>query len=328
MRYRSAMNTVTLDEIDRGLVHALQIDGRAPLRTIAEVLEVSENTVARRYRRLRSTGTLRVTGAVNGARLGYVAWTMRLVATPDAASSIANALAARDDTSWIYLLSGGTEICCNTQVRTAADRDDLLLRKLPRTARVTSVSAHELVHTFALPGGWAGLHALPEEKAARLRPPPPADDDAPLELEPGDQALFDLLAVDGRATYTELAARTGWSDATVKRRMAALRHHGVLTYHLDVRLEQLGFASQTRLWMAVSPSGLEEVGHALASHPETSFVVATTGATNLTAMINCRSGGDLYRYLTRRVAPLTAIRTLETAPVIRTVKRTGSPLPR
>ncbi|MGO4752694.1 Lrp/AsnC family transcriptional regulator, partial [Streptomyces sp. 2MCAF27] len=52
-------DTVTLDDIDRGLVHALQIDGRAPLRTLGEALGVSENTVARRYRRLRSAGVLR-----------------------------------------------------------------------------------------------------------------------------------------------------------------------------------------------------------------------------------------------------------------------------
>ncbi|MYR89980.1 AsnC family transcriptional regulator, partial [Streptomyces sp. SID685] len=42
------------DELDRRLVHALQIDGRAPFSTIAEALGVSDRTVARRYARLRS----------------------------------------------------------------------------------------------------------------------------------------------------------------------------------------------------------------------------------------------------------------------------------
>ncbi|UOX89737.1 Lrp/AsnC ligand binding domain-containing protein [Amycolatopsis sp. FBCC-B4732] len=66
----------------------------------------------------------------------------------------------------------------------------------------------------------------------------------------------------------------------------------------------------------------------LASHPETSFAVATTGTTNLTAMVNCRDGGDLYRYLTGRVAGIRGVQTLESAPVIRTVKRAGTPLRR
>ncbi|WP_428843372.1 AsnC family transcriptional regulator [Streptomyces sparsogenes] len=44
------MNTdpVILDDIDRGLVHALQIDGRAPLRTLGEVLGVSRRAGVKR----------------------------------------------------------------------------------------------------------------------------------------------------------------------------------------------------------------------------------------------------------------------------------------
>lgn len=45
-------------------------------------------------------------------------------------------------------------------------------------------------------------------------------------------------------------------------------------------------------------------------------------------MVNCRDGGDLYRYLTGRVAGIRGVQTLESAPVIRTVKRAGTPLRR
>ncbi|MFD7134491.1 AsnC family transcriptional regulator [Streptomyces sp. NPDC059894] len=40
-----------LDDSDRGLIHALRIDGRAPFSAIADVLGVSAQTVSRRYRR-------------------------------------------------------------------------------------------------------------------------------------------------------------------------------------------------------------------------------------------------------------------------------------
>ena len=125
-----------LDELDRGLVHALQLDGRVPFARIAEVLEVSEHTVARRYRRLRTAGVLRVVGAVDGFRLGYASWTVRLRCTPDAAGAIAVALARRSDTFWVHVLSGGTEISCNLQAGSDAERDGFLLEKLPGTRRV------------------------------------------------------------------------------------------------------------------------------------------------------------------------------------------------
>ncbi|HEY2270636.1 MAG TPA: AsnC family protein, partial [Streptosporangiaceae bacterium] len=46
----SALKTDQLDDIDRGLVHALQVSGRAPFGVIGEALGVSDHTIARRYR--------------------------------------------------------------------------------------------------------------------------------------------------------------------------------------------------------------------------------------------------------------------------------------
>ena len=76
--------------------------------------------------------------------------------------------------------------------------------------------------------------------------------------------------------------------------------------------------------MAVEPSALSSAANALAEHPEVSFVAVTTGATNLTAAIACRDTHHLYRYLTERIAKLGGVRTMETAPVVRTVKRVGA----
>ncbi|TDD63595.1 Lrp/AsnC family transcriptional regulator [Actinomadura rubrisoli] len=321
------MEDVTLDAVDRGLVHALQIDGRAPFSRIGEALGVSENTVARRYRRLRSSGVLRVVGTVNGRRLGYTSWTIRLRCTPDAAGSIADALAARDDTSFVYLLSGGTEISCNTQTRSVDERDVLLLDKLPRTRRVIGVSAHLLLRSYALPGTWLGPATLPPDRAALLHPHPPEAGGEAIEVGPADRALFGALARDGRAAHTDLARATGWSDSTVRRRTETLRRAGVLGFQVDIEPRRLGFHAEARLWMSVRPSALSDVAAAMAAHPEISFVALTTGPTNLVAAVNCRDTEDLARYLTERVATLEAIAALETAPVIRTVKRAGPLLP-
>ncbi|WP_272924802.1 MULTISPECIES: Lrp/AsnC family transcriptional regulator [unclassified Streptomyces] len=143
----------------------------------------------------------------------------------------------------------------------------------------------------------------------------------------GDRSLFDLLSQDGRASCIELAAATGWSESTVRRRLTTLRRAGVLTFLVDISPAALGFRSEARLWMSVRPSRLTAVASAMARHPEVSLVAQTTGPTNLLAAVNCRSSLDLARYLTERIASLDAIHTLETAPVLRTVKRAGSLLP-
>ncbi|MCC5578721.1 Lrp/AsnC family transcriptional regulator [Microtetraspora sp. AC03309] len=316
-------NISALDVMDHALVHALQIDGRASFRAIAEVLGVSEHTVARRYRKLRAHGILRVVGLLDGRRFGHTSWSVRLVCTPDAAGPVAEALARRDDTVWVRLLSGGTEIACGVQTGDDQDGDTLLLKKLPRTPRIVAMSAHATLHMFA---GWRSrIAVLSEEQAERLRPARP--DEREISLSGEDHALLRVLARDGRAGYGELAAASGWSQTTVRRRIDQLRGGDALRFDVEVPPQALGYRAEAWLWMKVEPSALASVGAALATHPEADVVAATTGPTNLMAGVTCRDTRDLYGYLTERVAPLHGVRELETAPVIRTVKRVGALLP-
>lgn len=305
----------SVDDVDRGLIHALHLDGRAPFAVIATVLGVSENTVARRYKRLLGAGALRVVGSANGFLLGRTSWTIRIRCTPDVAGPIAAALARRDDTYWVHILSGGTEISGNLQSADTAARDALLMNKLPRSTRVLDVSAHALL------GGstteWAGLHHLTAAQVASLTPEPPTNE--PVTLDDEDHALLTALARDGRTPYTEL----GPSESAARRRLLRLRRAGVLVFDLDVLPEVLGYHAEARLWLTVRPSGLAATAATLAAHPETSFTAVTTGRTNLVATVICRDSADLYRYLTERVGVLDDVHTVETAPLMRTVKRAG-----
>ncbi|MEW9551126.1 AsnC family transcriptional regulator [Nonomuraea sp. NPDC050783] len=402
-------NSGMLDGLDRAVVHALQLDGRAPFSRIAGVLGVSEHTVARRYRAMRSRGLLRVVGVPDGGRLGHTAWSVRLTCAPDAAGPVAEALARREDTAWVRLLSGGTEIACGIRAENGPDGPDgadgangtggarggtgsgtggeagaatwdrgggeaLLLRRLPRTPRVLSMSAHATLHLFA---GWrsrvsalspeqesqlcppAGLSAGPAagpstgpsagraERASRPYPPPatPHGEAVPGEAVPGeavpreavpreavvlgeqDRALLRVLARDGRAGHAELAAACGWSPSTVRRRLEWLRGGGLLAFDVEVPPRALGYRAEAWLWLKVRPARLAAVGAALAAHEEVDVAAAVTGPANLMAAVTCRDTGDLYRYLSERVAPLKGVRELESAPVMRTLKRSGPLIP-
>lgn len=318
-----------LDELDRALVHALQLDGRAAFSRIAAVLGVSDQTVARRYRRLREAGSVRVLGLPHPDRLGLVQWYLRIQCTPDAASSVAAALARRDDTAWVTLLSGGTEIGCSVRTSRRAEGEALLLGKLPRTPKVVAVTAHHILHTyFGGPAAWPGtLEALTPEQAASLGRPPAEDRGEPVAVHPGDDRLFAALALDGRAGHAELAAATGWSQTTVRRRMEQLRGTGALYFEVDVDSAEMGHQTVVTMWMSVPPGRLDAVARELADHPEIAFVAATTGPTNLMATVICRDERAFHHYLTRRIGALEAVRHLETAPRIRCVKREGRLLP-
>jgi DNA-binding Lrp family transcriptional regulator len=312
----------TLDAVDRALIHALHIDGRAPFTKIGDVLGVSTQTVARRYRRLRAEASLRVVGLPDPQRAGQAEWMVRLTATPHTAQDLAQALARRADTAWIKLMSGGTEICVNVHTPAASDHA-LLLRDIPRTASITAVSAHQLLHRyFGGPTAWLGrANALDAAQIAALTPVH-AGPGKPLTA--ADDALMAALQRDGRAGLAELATATGWSAATVARRLADLQAGGTVFFDLEIAPEPLGVTTQALLWMAVAPAQLDRVARTLATHPELALVAATTGPANLVAQALCPDAAALHHYLTHRLGALDAIRTLETAPVLRTVKAAAS----
>jgi DNA-binding Lrp family transcriptional regulator len=323
-----SMKSLSLDRLDKQIIHALIIDGRVPLRRIATVVGTSEQTVARRYRRMRESGVIRVVGVPDSQRLGLSDWVVRLQCVPDAAAAVAGALARRDDTSWVSLTSGGTEVICTVKPAGGDSRRDLLLRQLPSSRRITGISAHSLLHLFR--GGsshWPeAMRALTTEQVAQLSPP--SAHHGPLaELGPDDRILLAELARDGRASYSELARATHWHESTVRRRVEELRGAGVLYLDLDLDESAFGIGTRAHLLMSVAPARLAAVGAAMACHPEIPFVAATTGASNLAASVLCRDDYDLYRYLTERIASLDGVAAVEILPIIRTVKRVATVQP-
>ncbi|MET0237058.1 MAG: AsnC family transcriptional regulator [Kibdelosporangium sp.] len=199
-----------IDEVDRALIHALNIDGRAPFSQIASVLGLSDQTVARRYRRLRATSIARVVGQTLPWQVGQVRWFLRIRCAPSAAFAVASALGRRPDTYWVRMYAGGTEIGCVAQSYDPDETDSLLLQKLPHTPRVLDVTAQNLLHVFF--GGPAEhlnlVEGLTLEQADALRPDYTFTDEV-ISLDEADHRMLALLEEDGRAGFAAIAKATG-----------------------------------------------------------------------------------------------------------------------
>lgn len=333
------VETNQLDDVDRQLVHALIAAPRAPYRTLAQVIGVSDQTIARRYRRLSAEAGLRVHGVINGQRAGWVDWLVRLQAAPGSADRIAGSLARRPDTRWVRLFSGGTEIACTLQARTPQQRNTLFLRGLPGSRHVTAITAHSILHVFT-PVEWYGAaSSLSDTQLAALRTAGregaraaagAAPSASAVTLRADDDPLIAELTRDGRAPVSALAAATHWHESTVRRRIEELRQSGLLYFDVDTDDSFLGINVTAMMWLAIEPAHLDAAGRAIAAHPEVPFAAATTGPTNLAVSAVFRDTGHLYQYLSTRLAGIPGVRSVETAPIIGTLKRAGareSPLP-
>ncbi|MFD6424474.1 AsnC family transcriptional regulator [Streptomyces sp. NPDC060198] len=316
------MEPRTLDTLDLKLLQALELDGRAPFSRIAHVLGVSDQTVARRFRRLRSAAGLRVVGTADDSRLGRTGWIVRLGCADGSAPALAAALARRPDTHYIDLVADGSEVVCAIRPRSDRERDELFLERIRRTPDVTSVTAHCVLHSYygnAL--GWLRkISALDAEEELELRTVPPALAPVAVALDPADEAMLAALARDGRAPLTELQSVTGQSESSVKRRLERLRSTGVLYFAVEYDHVPLGRGVEALCWLTVTPRDLVEAGRLVARHPEVRFAGAVTGRTNLVVSVLCRTTADLYAFVGEKIAGLPGVLTAETTLTLRRVK--------
>ena len=315
-----------LDQPDRQLIRALQLDPRAPFSRIAEILGVSEQTVARRYRKLRGDGYLRVMGLVSPRGVGVTEWLVRIGCRPGGARRLADALARREDVSWVTLSSGGSEIVCAVRPLSQRQSDELLLQRLPATSQVLSVATHAVLHRFAgREADWAGyVDELTAEQVTQLAAAPPAGPASPDLLQPSDGPLLAALALDGRTSYATLAKEAGWTEGRVVRRVEALRAAGILYFDVDLATEMLGFRASAYLWLIVEPAHLAAVGEEISRHAEVPFAAAITGSANLVTSIVCRDSEALYEYVTTKISAAAGVRQLEISPVLSRIKQAGS----
>jgi DNA-binding Lrp family transcriptional regulator len=332
-----APDSIKLDRIDNQLLHSLLIDGRASFSLLAEVIGTSEQTIARRYRRLQDAGAIRVLVLPTPTGTG-LEWMVRIGVRPGAAERLSAALAQRSDVSWIRIGSGGAEVVCISRPSSTEERDALLLERLARTSVVTTVVAHAMLKVFVGVGAdvWSGFDdPLDAEQAAALRNRAPARnghggsparDGEPWEARPDDAAIYDALREDGRAGYAQLAAATSISPARVARRLDGLLATGQAYVHVDLATDLLGFPTAAGLWLSVAPAKLERVGAMLGALPATTFVAAVTGPANLTGSVLCRSTSELYSLLTHEIGAIDGVQSVEISPVIRRVKQAGTVL--
>ena len=320
-----AQQTLTIDRLDRQLVHALVIDGRASFSRLAEVLGASEQTVARRYRRLRDAGALRVVVLPDPRRFAHY-WIVRVHVLPQHAVAFAEAIARRPDVAWVGLIAGATEVTFAARARTTEERDALLLERLPHVRQVLGMTTAAVLHTFAgdPETEWRALDdPLDAAQVAALASGRRRGGSGP-DPTPQDEPLLAALARDGRTSYAALAAATGDTEARVARRVETLLEDGAVIVDVEIANVLFGYAATTWLWLTVAPSALDAVGRQVMAHPEVAFVGATSGPANLAAAVTTRDTAALYAYLTERIGAISAVQAVEVAPILRRFKQAGT----
>jgi DNA-binding Lrp family transcriptional regulator len=316
---------VRLDEADRRIVAALQLNGRASWKKIAAVLGAKESTVARRGQQLIESRVVGVTGVLDHLRCGLgISLIIRVRCRPGRANAVAEALAELAVTRFVTVVSGSADVAAEVVVRRHQDVARVLVEDLPRPDDIVETESMVVVRKFSAFEEWdTGL--LGPDAQAQLRDATPFTDHRTWHetetLTEQEFAIAGVLARDGRASYAQIAAAVGASESTAARRVESLLTRGCLRLRTLFENPVIGLDVDFMQWLTVEPAELENVGSRLAKEPSTRYVSATTGRFNLCLHGVLPGYGDLYDYLTRVVGALPGVHAADLTLQARTLKR-------
>lgn len=222
----------TLDDVDRRLIAALIEDGRRSFAALAVALGLSGDAVRDRLRRLEAAELVRVTARVDPRAIGFETFAMLgLRCAGDIDAAIANLLAI-DAVDFAVRSTGPYDLLIELVCRDEAE----LARRLDREVRV--IDGIEIVDSFLY---------LEFVSWSDTRPA------SPLALSTTDRALVLGLQRSGRASFRDLAAASGLSYSTTRRRVGELLRAGVI--RIEVALDHMVLERDVEAAVGLTLSG-------------------------------------------------------------------------
>ncbi|QIM17866.1 AsnC family transcriptional regulator [Leucobacter coleopterorum] len=317
--------TRALTPIDRGIVAALQVNGRAGWRRIATVLDAPERTVASRGAELLRSRQVRTTYFTVLPQGGVLDSTVVHARCASGMNRLTATAAAERPTSVFTYLTTGDADCVFELMNERARSLSVILDEIPGLPGAVGIETSTVLKLYKGTHQWLPGILSPDQVAAlrdkeQAWEPTGAVELAPLRRE--EQEIARILAADGRATIEEIARATALSPASARRRLAHLQESGRMFDRAVVEPAILGFPVEAILRIRTFPGRTESVAKRLTRVPEVRYLAFTTGRHQLFVDIACTDHAALANFLMRADWTEDAVE-VDTAIVLHALKRSG-----
>ena len=156
-----------LDRLDRGIIAALQVDGRRAYSRIAAEIGVSESVIRYRVRRLEDAGILRIVGIADPMRMGF--GLMALVGVnvrAGALNGVCEGLERLSEVTYLVVTTGGFDVFAEVLCRDTAHFAEILTERIGMIDGVTDTQAFLVLQVRKLAYDW-GVDAAETVGVAR-----------------------------------------------------------------------------------------------------------------------------------------------------------------
>lgn len=302
-----------LDLLDRQIAVALQNDGRASWRSIAQAVDCSTATVARRGQQLLASGVVRVNVIPALGSSGQVdSFLIRINCRPGYQVDVASELVKNPDVRFLTVVSGRYDIIAELVVHGGATRYPQLIANLQSIEGVERWRSDLLMHLYKVTFDWGRqLFGEPMRKTELPEggsPPTEPNSCSPSHFDSVDWEIIEALREDGRGSLQGIADRMGTNESSVRRRFDRLRRDGCINILTLVAAPALGMGAETLMTVRVAPRRMEAVAHELAQHPAVRYLAATLDDNSLFCEIIVPSTNDLHTFITSTLARLDGVK--------------------
>ncbi len=277
---------IDIDDIDRALIDGLVADGRAGYAALARTVSMSQAAVKTRVTRLIDSGAVHILGRIDPRALGYGEFAYSLVDVDGPAGPIAARLAEMSETAFVLVLAGPGGLFVELRARDT-EHLDAAVETVRADPQVRGLDTATLVSYFKqdwsqIGGGPAGQGHNPDLRR--------------LDVDAIDIKLLEHLAIDGRATFTDMAQTVGMSQAAARERVLSLLAAGVVTVQTIVSPGIRGVKGYAGLLVEVDGPARPAAAR-IAERPDVALVATVLGRYDVVVEAGYRNEAHLAELL-------------------------------
>lgn len=315
----------SVDEIDRQIVHALQIAPRITWSALGEIVGRSPAATAQRWERLETQGLAWLIAYESLGTHAALAFATVTVDMAQRESTIAE-LCAHES---VMALSEGAH-ASQMHVTISTNRLELLignvLDDVTQIAGVQEVHARFVARLLAEGASWrldaldSHQRKLAEDSAIRTAPGTWRESSGPT-FDQDKKALADAFIREPRASIAHLADEVSRHEATVRRQLTTMLQSGALTVRCEMSYDVSGWPIERSWFLRVPGGGINALTAVAREYRGLRLVAVIIGDANIVITALSRTLEESAAFEARLVTSSAGISVTESVLHLRTWKR-------
>jgi len=304
-----------IDDVDRGLVEHLRVDGRENNRSLAKALGINEATVAARLRRLEDSRTVHVVALTDMEAFGKEFLAFALINVNDRSPlDVGVEIGKIPEVISLTVTTGRCDLFAGVLARDRQDLGRVIGELIPRIDGVAAVRCEVAVDVLRYDSAWASLRAGAALDAVTH---PPMDTERLDEL---DIAIVRELQRDARSSNRRIAATLEVSEGTVRQRVRRMEDDHLIRIRAVSDIEAFGLRASANVGIFVRGGAVDAVGQALSALDGVAAVIRSLGEFDFVVIALAQTQEQLLDTILNRIQSIEEVRATETFQVVGLLK--------